>query len=122
MSGHKIERIQSDIAFQLSAILPKLKDPRISGMLSIVRVQVSNDLSVAKVYVGSMEGLEGAKRAVAGLKNAAGYVRRELGGNLHLRKVPELRFIADNSIEHSAAIARLIDDFSPRGDDIHENA
>lgn len=122
MSGHKIERIQSDIAFQLSAILPKLKDPRISGLLSIVRVEVSNDLGVAKVYVGSMEGLEGAKRAVAGLKNAAGYIRRELGAKLQLRKVPELRFIADNSIEHSAAISKLIDDYSSHGDDEHENA
>ncbi|MEE1187214.1 MAG: 30S ribosome-binding factor RbfA [Acutalibacteraceae bacterium] len=116
MSGHKIERIQSDITFQLSNIIPTLKDPRISGLLSIVRVEVTNDLSYAKVYVGSLEGLEQAKKAVKGLTNASGYIRRELSSKLKLRKTPELRFIADNSIEHSASISKMIDDFSSDGD------
>lgn len=108
--GYKIDRISTDVQRELTAILRTVKDPRVSGlMLSIVHVDVTNDLSYAKVYVGAMEGYDAAVSAVAGLKSAAGYIRRELGSRLSLRKVPELRFVADNSIEHSAEITRMID-------------
>ena len=120
MSGHKIERIQSDITFQLSNIIPSLKDPRISGLLSVVRVEVTNDLSYANIYIGSLEGLQQAKLAVKGLTNASGYIRRELSSRLKLRKTPELRFIADDSIDHSAMISKMIDDLAPNGDNQDE--
>ena len=93
---------------ELTAILRTVKDPRVTSvMLSVVRVEVTNDMSYAKVYVSAMEGLEAAKAAVKGLTSGQGYIRRELGGTLHLRHVPELRFIADNSIEYSANIASI---------------
>ena len=108
--GYKIDRIATDIQRELADILRSVKDPRVSDLLlSIVHVDVTNDLSYAKIYVGAMEWFEAAKSAVVGLKNAQGYIRRELGSRMSLRKVPELRFIADNSIEHSADIARMID-------------
>lgn len=108
--GFKIDRISTDVQRELTDILRTVKDPRVSEyMLSIVHVDVTNDLSYAKVYVGAMEGYEAAVKAVSGLKSAAGYIRRELGSRLSLRKVPELRFVADNSIEHSAEITRMID-------------
>ena len=113
MAGYKIDRIAHDMHRELADILRTLKDPRITGLLSIVRVEVSNDLSVAKVYVGAMEGLDAAKNAVAGLKSAGGYIRRELGGRMKLRKMPELRFIADNSIERSAQIAHMLEELVP---------
>lgn len=50
MAGHRIDRITEDIKRELIAILREVKDPRVSGMLSIVKVDVSNDLSYAKVY------------------------------------------------------------------------
>ena len=70
-------------------------------MLTVVKVDVSNDLSYAKVYVSAVEGIEVAKESVKGLKAASGYIRRCLGASsvLHLRKIPELKFIADDSIE-----------------------
>ena len=73
-------------------------------MLTVVRVEVSRDLSVAKVYVSALEGLSTAKEAVEGLKSATGYLRREVGGRLGLRKTPELRFIADDSVERGMEI------------------
>lgn len=112
MGGYKINRITEDILRELSDIMRELKDPRISGLLSIVRVEVSGDLSYAKVYVGAMEGIETAKKAVEGLKSASGYIRRELSSRMSLRKVPELKFIADDSIEHSAHISKMLEDFS----------
>ena len=77
----------------------ELKDPRISDKLTVVKVDVSGDLSYAKVYISAIDGIDAAKRSVKGLESAQGYIRKQLGSSLHLRKSPELRFIADDSIE-----------------------
>ncbi len=109
MSGHRIERTTEDIKRELTAIFRELKDPRVTGVfLSIVRVEVTRDLSYCTVSVSAMEGLDKAKEAVKGLKSAAGYIRRELGNRLHLRHVPELIFKATDSIEYSANISRIL--------------
>lgn len=99
MAGYRIDRITEDIKRELIAILREVKDPRVSGMLTVVKVDVSNDLSYAKVYVSSLQGVESAQEAVKGLKSAAGFIRGRLGSALHLRKTPELKFVADDSIE-----------------------
>ena len=109
MAGHRSDRIREDISRELTAILRTVKDPRVSGtMLSIVRVEVTNDLSYATVYVSSMDGMDAAKAAVKGLASAAGYMRRELGFALKLRHVPELRFVADDSIAYSAKLSATL--------------
>lgn len=99
MAGYRIDRITEDIKRELIAILREVKDPRVSGMLSVVKVDVSSDLSYAKVYISAVEGIEVAKESVKGLKAASGFIRKRLGSSLHIRKTPELTFIADDSIE-----------------------
>lgn len=99
MAGYRIDRITEDIKRELVHILREVKDPRVSDMLTIVKVDVSNDLSYCKVYVSEVSGIEAARESVKGLKAAAGFIRKRLGASLHLRKVPELKFIADDSIE-----------------------
>ena len=108
MPSHRSGRINEDVKRVLTDILRTVKDPRVSGLLTVVRVEVTNDLSYATVRISAMEGLEQAKQSVKGLSAAAGYIRRELGARLRLRKVPELRFVADDSIAYSADIARLL--------------
>lgn len=109
MASHKIERTTEDIKRELTAIFRELKDPRVTQVfLSIVRVEVTNDLSYCTVKVSAIEGLDKAKEAVKGLKNAGGYIRRELGHRLRLRHVPELIFEATDSIEYSANISRIL--------------
>lgn len=109
MASHKIERATEDIRRELTAIFRELKDPRVNSVfLSIVRVEVTNDLSYCTVHVSAMEGLDRAKEAVKGLKSASGYIRRELGHRLKLRHVPELIFNATDSIEYSANISRIL--------------
>ena len=109
MASYRMDRTSEDILRELTAILRTVKDPRVTAaMLSIVRVEVTNDMSYAKVYVSAMEGMEAAKAAVKGLISAQGYIRHALGAALHLRHVPELRFVPDDSIAYSADIARRL--------------
>ena len=114
MAGFKINRVTSDIKLALSDILREVKDPRVSKLLSIVKIDVSGDMSYAKVYVSAIEGKEKTEESVKALKGAAGYVRRELGARLSLRKVPELRVIVDDSIEMSAKISKIVNNFDKK--------
>lgn len=110
-SGNKIARVTEDVRRELAAVLRDVKDPRVKDcLLSIVRVEVTNDLSYGTVYVSTMEGLDRTKDAVQGLKSAGGYMRRELGRRLKLRHVPQLIFKATDSIEYGASISRMLHD------------
>ena len=128
MANHKLGRTTEDIRRELTDIFRTLKDPRVTAcFLSIVRVEVTNDLSYCTVYVSALEGMDKAKEAVKGLKSAAGYIRRELGHRLRLRHVPELIFTPTDSIEYSAEISRILHslDIKPdaeEGTDEEDNA
>lgn len=121
MAGFRINRISSDLKIALSELFREIKDPRVSKLLSIVKVDVSGDLSYATIYVSAIEGYESTINSVKALKNAAGFLRRELGARLKLRKMPELRFIADDSIEHSANISKIIDSFNEDNNNEKDN-
>ena len=112
MANHKVDRIAEDIRRELTDVFRTLRDSRISGMLSIVKIDLSRDLSFCKVYVSSMDGFASAKRSVEGLNSAAGYIRREIGMRLEIRTSPKFSFVADDSIEHSADIARILNRLS----------
>ena len=115
MAGYRTDRVSEDIKREIATMMRELKDPRIQGMLTVVNVEVSSDASFAKVYVSAMEGIETAKLAVKGLTSAKGYIRREIGKRLHLRKTPELRFIADDSIEKGMNITRMLNNIVDGG-------
>ncbi len=109
MAGYRIDRVSEDIKRELAAIIRELKDPRVRDvMLTVVNVEISSDASFAKVFVSAIEGIETAKLAVKGLTCATGFIRREVGKRLHLRKTPELKFIADDSIEKGMDITRAL--------------
>ncbi|MDR1806112.1 MAG: 30S ribosome-binding factor RbfA [Clostridium sp.] len=98
-----------DIRRELVALIGELKDPRVAGqLLTVVRIELTRDMSVARVYVSSMEGIEKAAQAVKGLDRAAGLLRRELGLRLRLRKAPELRFYPDNSAQYAIHIDQTL--------------
>ncbi|MBE6740111.1 MAG: 30S ribosome-binding factor RbfA [Ruminococcaceae bacterium] len=122
MASHKIDRITSDVRVAMADILRDVKDPRVSKMLSIIKVQVTNDLSYATFYVSAIEGKEMTDSSVKALKGAAGYLRRELGSRVKMRKVPEVRFVADDSIEFSAHISSIIDSFGEGVNNDEENS
>ncbi len=122
MASHRIERTTEDIKRELTAIFRELKDPRVQqAFLSIVRVEVTNDLSYCTVQVSAIEGIDRAREAVKGLKSAAGFIRRELGHRLHLRHVPQLIFNATDSIEYSANISRILNSLDINEDEDESN-
>ncbi len=109
MAGHRMGRTTEDIRREMTAILREMKDPRISdAMVSVMRVDVTNDLSYCSVYVSSMYGMDKSKEAAKALKNAAGFIRKELGHRLKLRHVPAPLFYATDSIEYSANINKIL--------------
>ncbi len=124
MSTHRMGRTTEDIKRELTAILREMKDPRVKdSMLSIVRVDVTNDLSYCSIYISSMYGMETSKNAVKALKNASGFVRKELGNRLNLRHTPAPLFYATDSIEYSANINQILNnlDIPPEEENEDEN-
>ncbi|GAB4341081.1 MAG: hypothetical protein Kow0099_17520 [Candidatus Abyssubacteria bacterium] len=93
-----------------------IKDPRI-GFASITSVEVSGDLRHAKVYFSVYGSEQERKATIAGLKSAAGYIRRELGQRIRLKRVPELSIIYDESLERGSRILELIDSVVPEETD-----
>lgn len=114
MPSNKMNRTNDEIQRVLSELLRSVKDPRINqgGMISVTHVEVTGDLRYAKVWL-SVLGDYDEKEFRRGLHSASGWLRRELGGALSLRAVPELVFEMDSSIEHGARINRLLRDLGP---------
>ena len=118
MADYKSGRLASDITRIISGMLPRLKDPRIKDrLLTVVRVELTRDRSVARVYLSSLNGIGEAREAVKGLESAQGLIKREISGVLGIKKAPELRFIADDSSEYSARISRMLKELNLPGED-----
>lgn len=109
MPSYKNDRMSEDIHRELTDIFRSVKDPRVSSLLSIVRVELAGDGSHCKVYVSSLSGWDDTVESVKGLKSAAGFIRRELFARLKMRKSPELHFIADDSIARGAEVTRKLE-------------
>ncbi len=113
MSTYKQNRTAEDIKREISAIVRELKDPRVSEhLISVARAEVSSDASYVKVYVSAVEGIDVAKQAAKALTGATGLIRREIGKRLGLRKAPELKFVADNSVEYGMNIIKKLEELS----------
>ena len=116
--GEEIRKIISDL------LLREIKDPRLSGMVSVSAVEVTSDGSYATVYVTvlgptSAEGAgeEEKEEVLAAFKSAKGLIKREIGRQIKLRHIPELLFKMDNSMEYGRHITKIIDEL-----DIPKNA
>ena len=108
--SHRLERLNSLLRQELSDLLRReVKDPRLSGMISITEVNIAPDLKYAQVFVSSICGQEEKAAILESLTRAAGFLRSELSKNLRLRYTPDLDFRWDDSIEHGAHILELLD-------------
>ena len=107
MASNRIGRINEEIQRELASLIPTVKDPRVTGMISVTAVNTTPDLKYAKVYISVLDKSD-CDQVLKGLKSAAGYLRRELGHTLNLRSTPELTLIRDDSIDHGAHILEML--------------
>lgn len=105
------------------ALARDIRDPRV-GLVTLTRVDVSGDLSHAKVYVmvnelgnGENSGKGDGERALEGLKSAAGFLRSRIAKALSTRTIPELHFELDRGLEHAARINAVLADLKREGED-----
>jgi len=111
--SHRIERVSSLMRHEISDLLQRqVKDPRISQFVSVNEVSLSPDLKYAKVFVSCMGGQEEKEAILSGLGAAANFLRNQLAKRLRLRRVPELSFEWDESIERGDRLLRLMDKIS----------
>lgn len=115
MTNHRVDRVGMEIKREVNEILQKkVRDPRVQGV-TITDVQMLGDLSLAKVYYTVMSDLasEGQK-AQTGLEKATGTIKRELGKNLTMYKIPDLQFIKDESIAYGNKIDQMLRDLEAK--------
>ena len=121
MASNRIHRINEEIQKELASLLRTVKDPRVQDtMISITRVETTPDLRYTKVYVSFLQE-DRVKNAMAGLKSAGGYLRRELAHKLQLRYAPEIVWSLDDSITYGAHMLELINSLEVKHDDSDES-
>ena len=105
----RTDRLNSEFKKEIYEIITRrLHDPEITEMVSITKVDASRDLSYAKVFVSVFSAsAEKRDRTFAALKKDAAKIRKELGGAMRIRTVPELDFVLDESMEYSDRINKL---------------
>ena len=111
MEGHRLDRLSEQIREEIADLIlsQKIKDPRVSSFLSITRVEVSSDLSFAKVHVSGFENARIVKKGVAGLESAKGFIQSALSKKLRIRQFPKLAFFFDESVKQSFEMVRKIE-------------
>ena len=111
--SHRIERVSSLMRHEISGLLQsEVKDPRINQFVVVTEVSLSADLKYAKVFVSCMVGEEEKKTMMSGLGAASNFLRNQLAKRLHLRRIPELSFEWDDSIERGDHLLQLMDKIS----------
>ncbi len=108
MLGRRVDRIEEQLRMELSEIVEReLSDPRI-GLVTVTGVKITSDLRHARVMVSVLGGADERKKAVAGLRSAASFVKRSLARRLHhLRRITELIFEYDDTLEDDIRIQEL---------------
>ncbi|MCL1822956.1 MAG: 30S ribosome-binding factor RbfA [Oscillospiraceae bacterium] len=108
--AHNTQRLSEDIKREISASMRELKDERLNGGLaSVSRCEVSNDLSHCKVYISAHGGAEKTEEIVHVLQNASGFFKKHVNSRIKMRKIPEFKFIPDNSLDYYDKITSILD-------------
>jgi len=114
--SRRTDRLGELFREEISKLLQKgLKDPRV-GFATISRVDITEDLSYAKVLVSVMGSDKEKRNTLIGLKNSAGFIRQFLGKGIKIRKIPELSFVLDENLEHAMRIESILAELKNKGE------
>ncbi len=115
--GARTDRVGERIRAELSELLlRRVREPAVEGV-TITHVDVTRDLQTARVYYRVLAETASRRDVARALRRAQGFLRRELGGRLRLRRIPDLRFLHDDSVEQQDRLARLFDEIRAPGTD-----
>lgn len=121
MPSHRAQHMCESIKRELTAITRELNDPRVRNNFSdLVKIDISKDMSMCNVYVSSIDGFLKAEETVKGLNSAVPHIKWELGKRLKLRFIPEVKFIATDSIEYGINMIKKINDLNYLNNDMGE--
>lgn len=118
-SPHRVNRVRQSLLRDFSDIVRKLKDPR-TACASVVDAEISQDLRHAKLYYSVLGSEQDKVDAADSLRNATGFIRRELAQRLRLRYTPEVAVVYDDTSERAARVSALIDSIEPRKDNLED--
>ena len=110
--SYRIDRLNSEMRKVIADVIDnKIKDPRVTEMVSVSRVEVAKDLKTAKVYLSLYGNKYKIDATFDGIVRAGGFIRKELSLAFRdIRQVPELWFIKDDSLDYSAKIESVIEE------------
>ena len=109
-NNNRLNRIDEEMKKEISHIISnEIKNPNVTGLISVTKVKVTPDLKYAKVYV-SILNAKSTKGTLANLKKSAGFIRTELAKTMNLRVTPEIIFELDESMEYGAKIDSILKD------------
>ncbi|MCI5668469.1 MAG: 30S ribosome-binding factor RbfA [Oscillospiraceae bacterium] len=109
MANFNLKRLSEDIKREISAAVSGVKDPRVSrNFVTVTHVELTSDLSYCKVYIACLGGEGRTSKAVEGMTAASGYFKKAIAARVRMRKMPELIFLPDNSLEYSAHIEEIL--------------
>lgn len=107
---HNTQRLSEDIKREISASIRELGDERLEGGLaSVSRCEVTNDLSYCKIYISAHGGADKTEEIVSVLQKASGFFKKRLNGRIKMRKMPELKFICDNTLDYFDKITGILE-------------
>ena len=109
MANFNLKRLSEDIKRELSSAVSGVKDPRVSkNVVTVTHVELTSDLSYCKVHIACLGGEGRTAKAVEGMTAASGYFKKAIAARIRMRKMPELIFLPDNSLEYSAHIEEIL--------------
>lgn len=109
MANFNLKRLSEDIKRELSSAVSGVKDPRVSkNFVTVTHVELTRDLSYCKVHIACLGGEGRTAKAVEGMTAASGYFKKAIAARIRMRKMPELIFLPDNSLEYSAHIEEIL--------------
>lgn len=121
MEFSRNERVAEEIKKSASQIINnELKDPRVSGLISVTKVVVTKDLRNARIFLSIYGGENEKQKVFKGIKNAEGFIRKELARRVRMKFVPEISFKIDESIEYGIHIHKLLEEIHEQETDRNE--
>ncbi|HHW02812.1 MAG TPA: 30S ribosome-binding factor RbfA [Thermoanaerobacterales bacterium] len=122
MDFSRSERVAEEIKKAVSQVINnEIKDPRVSGLISVTRVEMTKDLRHAKIFL-SIYGEDSEKQRVfEGIKNAESFIRKELASRVRMKFIPEISFKMDESIEYGIHIYKLLEEVQKQEDNGDED-